>query len=70
MKYQFTIDCTESMDSLTTSLMLYASAVFAEAYQDEWEQAMAMLAEKIGQQVRSQLPDEAPALRLVPEDGG
>ena len=68
MKYQFTIDCAAPMESLTTSLMLYASAVFAEACQDQWEQAMAMLADKIAQQVRSQLPDDTPALRLVRED--
>ena len=69
MKFQFTIDATGSMNNTANQIMLCASHVFNERYPEQWEEAMAWLAQLIAGHVRSnQAGDGVPPLRVI--EGG
>lgn len=57
------IDTDQSVEELTTTLLLYASSVFDHRFPkttDVWCEAMLALAEKIKEHVSHNVPEEEP----------
>lgn len=60
---RFDIDTDQSVEELTTALLLFASGVFSHRFPnapDVWCEAMTALAEKITEHVSHNTPEEEP----------
>ena len=68
-QYQILIDRGTSMEDMASWLMLAAAGVFDDAFPDQWDTAMGLLAEKIAQHQRDNESPKVARLRVVDAEG-
>jgi hypothetical protein len=68
VRYRFAVDGKDTVDTADVAWRTAASGVFDAGFPVQRTQAIALLADKIAQLVRSNLPDDVPPLRLVAAD--
>jgi hypothetical protein len=68
MRYRFAVDGRDVVDTVHVDCTTAASSVFDMRLPAQRAQAMALLADKIAQHVRSNLPDDVPPLLPVAAD--